>query len=126
MRHQGRTGGDDACSDWNCTPKGLCRRAMSCWRRRWTRSTAYQGAAHLCENITADAAIVAEPTELRLVIASKGCLRWRVRCAGRAAHSSRPQLGVNAISRMARLIVGSKKKIFAVPRSTIRWSVSRL
>lgn len=66
---------------------------------------AYRGAVHLCENIAADAAIVAEPTELRLVIASKGCLRWRVVVAGRAAHSSRPQLGVNAITRMARLIV---------------------
>jgi acetylornithine deacetylase len=54
--------------------------------------------------MTADAAIVAEPTELRLVVASKGCLRWRVTVGGRAAHSSKPHLGVNAISRMARLI----------------------
>jgi acetylornithine deacetylase len=65
----------------------------------------FRGAAHLCEHITADAAIVAEPTELRMVVASKGCLRWRVTVGGRAAHSSKPHLGVNAISRMARLIV---------------------
>ncbi|MBN9658586.1 MAG: M20 family metallopeptidase [Acidobacteria bacterium] len=65
----------------------------------------YRGAAHLCEHFTADAAIVAEPTELRLVVASKGCLRWRVAIGGRAAHSSTPHLGINAISRMARLIV---------------------
>lgn len=65
----------------------------------------YRGAAHLCEHMTAEAAIVAEPTELRLVVASKGCLRWRVAIGGRAAHSSTPHLGINAISRMARLIV---------------------
>lgn len=65
----------------------------------------YRGAAHLCEHLTAEAAIVAEPTELRLVVASKGCLRWRVAIGGRAAHSSTPHLGINAISRMARLIV---------------------
>lgn len=66
---------------------------------------AFHGAAHLCKHLTADAAIVAEPTDLRMVVASKGCLRWRVTVAGRAAHSSKPHLGVNAISRMARLIV---------------------
>ncbi len=65
----------------------------------------FRGAAHLCDHMTADAAIVAEPTELRMVVASKGCLRWRVTMGGRAAHSSKPHLGVNAISRMARLIV---------------------
>jgi len=65
----------------------------------------YRGATHLCENITADGAIVAEPTDLQMVIASKGCLRWRVTVTGRAAHSSKPHLGANAISGMAWLIV---------------------
>lgn len=65
----------------------------------------FRGVVHLCEHLSADAAIVAEPTELRMVVASKGCLRWRVTVGGRAAHSSKPHLGVNAISRMARLIV---------------------
>lgn len=64
----------------------------------------FRGIVHLCEHTTANAAIVAEPTELRMVLASKGCLRWRVTVGGRAAHSSKPHLGVNAISRMARLI----------------------
>lgn len=65
----------------------------------------FRGAAHLCGYLTADAAVVAEPTDLRMVVAGKGCLRWRVTVGGRAAHSSKPNLGVNAISRMARLIV---------------------
>ncbi len=48
-----------------------------------------------------DAAIVAEPTGLQVVVAHKGVLRWRVHTVGRAAHSSRPEAGQNAIYRMA-------------------------
>ena len=70
----------------------------------------YHGASHLCESLKASAAIVAEPTDLRMVVASKGCLRWRVTIGGRAAHSSKPHLGVNAISRMARLIVSIEEE----------------
>lgn len=65
----------------------------------------YRGVVKLCEGLTAHAAIVAEPTELRLVVASKGVLRWRIRVRGKAAHSSKPHLGVNAINHMARLIL---------------------
>jgi acetylornithine deacetylase len=65
----------------------------------------YRGVLKLCEGLTARAAIVAEPTELRLVVASKGVLRWRIRVRGKAAHSSKPHLGVNAITHMARVIL---------------------
>jgi acetylornithine deacetylase/succinyl-diaminopimelate desuccinylase family protein len=64
----------------------------------------FQGVVRLCQGLEAAAAIVAEPTELRLVSASKGVLRWRVRTRGVAAHSAKPHLGVNAISRMAAVI----------------------
>ncbi|MFN0104172.1 MAG: M20 family metallopeptidase [Bryobacteraceae bacterium] len=64
----------------------------------------FQGVTRLCEGLHANAAIVAEPTEMRLVTASKGVLRWRVRTRGKAAHSAKPQLGVNAISHMAAVI----------------------
>jgi acetylornithine deacetylase len=49
----------------------------------------------------ADLAIVAEPTELNLVDCHKGALRWKVRTKGVACHSSRPDMGQNAIYRMA-------------------------
>ncbi len=65
----------------------------------------YRGVVRLCENLQAHAAIVAEPTELRCVVATKGVLRWRIRVLGRAAHSSRPELGINAIHHMAHLIL---------------------
>jgi len=65
----------------------------------------FRGVVKLCEGLTAAAAIVAEPTELRAVIASKGVLRWRIHVRGKAAHSSKPHLGINAIQHMARVIL---------------------
>lgn len=41
-----------------------------------------------------------EPTGNRLATATRGCLHVRIRAAGRAAHSSRPELGVSAIDRL--------------------------
>lgn len=66
---------------------------------------AFTGVSRLCQGLTADAAIVAEPTDLRCVIASKGVLRWRIRTRGKAAHSSKPHLGVNAIEHMAHVVL---------------------
>jgi acetylornithine deacetylase len=51
-----------------------------------------------------DLAIVAEPTELQVVVAHKGVVRWRCHTRGRAAHSSQPDSGDNAIYRMARVV----------------------
>jgi len=50
------------------------------------------------------AAIVGEPTSLRPVIAHKGAVRWRIIAHGRAAHTSRPENGVNAIYGMVEVI----------------------
>jgi acetylornithine deacetylase len=51
-----------------------------------------------------DVAIVAEPTNLNVVVAHKGMVRWRCHTTGRAAHSSQPELGENAIFRMAKVL----------------------
>ncbi|MEK7787879.1 MAG: M20/M25/M40 family metallo-hydrolase, partial [Chloroflexota bacterium] len=60
--------------------------------------------------LEAAAAVVAEPTELRAVTTSKGVLRWRIRTRGRSAHSSKPHLGVNAVSHMARLVLALEEE----------------
>ncbi len=65
----------------------------------------FRGVVKLCEEIQADAAIIAEPTNLRAVIASKGVLRWRIHTRGKAAHSSKPHLGSNALTHLARVIL---------------------
>jgi acetylornithine deacetylase len=47
--------------------------------------------------VAADAAIVTEPTELELVVAHRGFVWAEIEVTGRAAHGSRPHLGVDAI-----------------------------
>lgn len=51
-----------------------------------------------------DAAIVTEPTGLRTCVAHKGFVWVRVEATGRAAHGSRPDLGVDANRAMVRLL----------------------
>lgn len=51
-----------------------------------------------------DCAIVAEPTDLNVVVAHQGVVRWRCHVAGRAAHSSRPDEGINAIYAMTSVV----------------------
>jgi len=51
-----------------------------------------------------DAAIVTEPTEMRICTAHKGFTWLEVEARGRAAHGSRPHLGVDANLQMAQLI----------------------
>ena len=51
-----------------------------------------------------DAVIVAEPTQLNVVVAHKGAARWRCTARGVATHSSQPHLGDNAIYRMGRVL----------------------
>lgn len=65
----------------------------------------YRGVVKLCEDLTANAALVAEPTGLRAIVAGKGVLRWRIVVRGKAAHSSKPHLGVNAIVHAARIVL---------------------
>jgi len=70
----------------------------------------FRGVTRLCEGLVAHAAIVAEPTELRVVMASKGVLRWRIRVQGRSAHSGKPHLGINAINHMARIVLAFEEE----------------
>jgi len=63
------------------------------------------GTAAVAERYRADAAIVSEPTELRLALAHKGFVAFEIEVAGRAAHGSRPDLGVDAIARTGHVLV---------------------
>jgi len=57
----------------------------------------------------ADAAIVGEPTELRLVNRHNGCVRGRIVVTGSAAHTSVAREGVNAIDAMADVILALRE-----------------
>jgi acetylornithine deacetylase/succinyl-diaminopimelate desuccinylase family protein len=56
-----------------------------------------------------DAAIVAEPTNLNVVVAHKGMVRWRCHVQGRAGHSSQPELAENAIFRMSAVLTALER-----------------
>lgn len=66
---------------------------------------AYRGLSAFMElGIPIAGAVVGEPTELSIVVAHKGCVRFALTTLGRSAHSSMPQLGENAIMHMAQMI----------------------
>jgi len=52
---------------------------------------------HLARGERYDFGIAGEPTELRIVRACKGCVRWTIEIVGKSAHTSRPQEGIDAI-----------------------------
>jgi acetylornithine deacetylase len=58
------------------------------------------GTEALLERWRADAAIVAEPTDERLCVAHRGWVAFDIETHGRAAHGSRPDLGIDAIAKM--------------------------
>jgi len=67
------------------------------------------GTIALTNRYRADGAIVAEFTELRLVPAHKGFVWLEIETTGRAAHGSRPDLGVDAIAKMGPVLVELEK-----------------
>jgi acetylornithine deacetylase/succinyl-diaminopimelate desuccinylase-like protein len=64
------------------------------------------GTEAVAATLRADAAIVTEPTELKLAVAHRGFVHLEVEVQGRAAHGSRPHLGIDAIAKMGRVLVG--------------------
>jgi acetylornithine deacetylase len=63
------------------------------------------GIQDVLRSTRADAAIVTEPTELEVVVAHKGFVWSEIEVTGRAAHGSRPALGVDAIVKTGPVLV---------------------
>lgn len=68
-----------------------------------------KGTRALLEEVSADAAVVMEPTALEVVTAHKGFAWAEVRTLGRAAHGSRPEEGLDAIAMMGRVLEGVER-----------------
>lgn len=64
------------------------------------------GTEAIAKRWKADAAIVTEPTELEICTAHKGFAWFTVETSGVAAHGSRPDLGVDAIVKMGKVLIG--------------------
>ena len=67
------------------------------------------GTMDLAKRFHADAAIVAEFTELQLILAHRGFVWLEVETIGRAAHGSRPDLGLDAIVKMGKVLTEMEK-----------------
>jgi acetylornithine deacetylase len=67
------------------------------------------GTMDIVKRTHADAAIVAEFTEMNLILAHKGFVWLDVETIGHAAHGSRPELGVDAITKMGSMLVELEK-----------------
>ncbi len=63
------------------------------------------GTLDVATKYRADAAIVAEPTDMELIVAHKGFVWLEVETHGVAAHGSLPQVGVDAITKMGYVLV---------------------
>jgi acetylornithine deacetylase len=64
------------------------------------------GTQAVARQVRADAAIVTEPTGLEVCVAHKGFAWLEIEIAGRAAHGSQPQLGLDAIAKAGRVLTG--------------------
>ncbi len=62
------------------------------------------GMDHLVRHVSADAAIVTEPTDLAICRAHRGFIWYEVETLGRAAHGSRYMDGIDANMRMGRFL----------------------
>jgi len=67
------------------------------------------GTLDLANRFHADGAIVAEFTELQLILAHRGFVWLEVETIGKAAHGSRPDLGVDAIVKMGKVLTEIEK-----------------
>ena len=67
------------------------------------------GSQHVVGRISADACIVSEPTFLNVCVTHKGFAWAKLQLFGRAAHGSRPDLGLDAIVAMSPVLDGIRK-----------------
>jgi acetylornithine deacetylase len=64
------------------------------------------GTEAIAASLRADGAIVTEPTDMQVAVAHRGFVHLEIETIGRAAHGSRPQLGIDAIAKMGRVLTG--------------------
>ena len=67
------------------------------------------GTEEVLMNYTADAGIVTEPSGLQAVLSHKGFVWFDITILGRAAHGSRPDLGIDAITKAGHALVALEK-----------------
>src|SRR5215471_16217962 len=66
---------------------------------------ASRGTAEVLRHFGADAAIVTEPSHLQVTLSHKGFVWFDITIIGRAAHGSRPELGIDAIAKSGHFLI---------------------
>jgi acetylornithine deacetylase len=61
--------------------------------------------ALIARGVEADWAVLAEPTAMALVVANRGLMNYRLVVKGSSVHASSPELGHNAVTAAARLVL---------------------
>jgi len=88
-------------------PRGAANLIMAC---AVDEEFTFRGVLELMkQGMKADMAVVAEPTELNIVNAHKGVVRWHLITTGQSCHSSRPERGINALYRMGRVLTAIER-----------------
>jgi len=85
------------------------------------------GTEAVLERVTVDAALVVEPTELRVAVAHRGFVGFEIETTGVAAHGSRPDLGVDAIAKIGPVLVALEElgeRLLAGPRHPLAGAAS--
>jgi succinyl-diaminopimelate desuccinylase len=78
-----------------------------------------RGGAALARTLPpADLVVVGEPTSLRPARAHNGLIRFAVTVVGRAAHSSKAELGINAIAQASELVLALDATVGKLRRET--------
>ena len=67
------------------------------------------GTSEVAARFKANAAIVCEPTNLEMTVAHKGFVWASISTHGRAAHGSRPDLGIDAIAKIGAVLIELEK-----------------
>jgi acetylornithine deacetylase len=82
------------------------------------------GTEEVSRRFKTDAAIVTEPSHLELTLVHKGFVWFTVTIEGRAAHGSRPELGVDAIAKAGHFLVAleayGQKLLAGTPHPILR------
>ncbi len=73
--------------------------------RHLARQWASAGTSDRWTATAPDVCLVAEPTDLNVIVAHRGVVRWKIRTLGKACHSSRPHEGHSAVYDMAHVVV---------------------
>jgi len=67
------------------------------------------GTEKLLQTYSAEAAVVCEPTDLRIGLAHKGFVWGNIKIQGKAAHGSRPNEGIDAITKAGKFLTEIEK-----------------